>query len=81
MQYHEVTVGGQLLRVAHESGAQYIHTVATYVEHKLQARAHASKEPLTMRLAIMTALEIADELFTHRAVHGHTQNGAAPGQE
>ena len=77
MQYHEVTVGGQLLRVAHERGAQYIHTVATYVEHKLQARAHASNEPLTMRLAMMTALEIADELFTHRAAQGHTQNGAA----
>jgi len=66
VQYHEVTVGGQTLRVAHERGAEYIHTVATYVEHKLQARAQATKAPLTMRLAMMTALEIADELFTTR---------------
>lgn len=81
MQYHEVTVGGQTLRVAHERGAEYIHTVATYVEHKLQARAQATKAPLTMRLAVMTALEIADELFIHVAAHGHLQNGAAPLQE
>ena len=80
MQYHEVTVGGQTLRVAHERGADYIHTVAKYVEHKLQVCAQATKAPMTMRLAMMTALEIADELF-HVAEQRHTQNGAAPLQE
>jgi cell division protein ZapA (FtsZ GTPase activity inhibitor) len=81
VQYHEVTVGGQTLRVAHERGAEYINTVATYVEHKLQALAQTTKAPLTMRLAMMTALEIADELFIQGAPHRHTQNRAAPLQE
>ena len=81
MQYYEVTVGGQTLRVAHERGAEYINTVATYVEHKLQALAHATKAPMTMRLAMMTALEIADELFTQSVTPQHTQNGSVPLQE
>jgi cell division protein ZapA (FtsZ GTPase activity inhibitor) len=70
VQYYEVKVGGQTLRVAHERGAEYIRAVAAYVEQKLQARAQANKAPLTMRLAIMAALEIADELFEHGATTG-----------
>lgn len=81
MQYHEVTVGGQTLRIAHKRGAEYINTVATYVEHKLQTRSQATKAPLTMRLAMMPALEIADELFTQVAEHRHVPNGATPLQE
>jgi cell division protein ZapA (FtsZ GTPase activity inhibitor) len=74
VQYHEVQVGGQTIRVAHERGAEYITAVARYVEHKLQARAEASKAPLTMRLALMTALEIADELFEQVAANGRGQD-------
>jgi cell division protein ZapA (FtsZ GTPase activity inhibitor) len=63
MQYYEVKLGGQIMRVAHERGAEYIEAVAAYVEQKLQARAQATHMLPTMRLALMAALEIADELF------------------
>jgi cell division protein ZapA (FtsZ GTPase activity inhibitor) len=53
--------------MAHERGAEYIQARATYIEQKMQARIQASYLPLTLRLALMTALEIADELFEHGA--------------
>jgi cell division protein ZapA (FtsZ GTPase activity inhibitor) len=78
VQYHEVKVGGQTLRVAHERGVEYINAVAAYVEQKLQARAEANQAPVTMRLVIMAALEIADELFTQGAVTGRVQDRSLP---
>jgi cell division protein ZapA (FtsZ GTPase activity inhibitor) len=68
VQYYEVKVGGQTLRVTHERGPEYIQAVAAYVEQKLQAR--AGDPPAPMRLALMAALEIADELFTSEVEHG-----------
>lgn len=69
MQYHEVKLGGHILRVAHERGTEYIDTVAAYVEQKLQTRAQATHMLPTIRIALMAALEIADELFTHEMEH------------
>ena len=70
VQYYEVKVGGQTLRVTHERGPEYIQAVAAYVEQKLQAHAQATHMLPTMRLALMAALEIADELFTSEVEHG-----------
>jgi cell division protein ZapA (FtsZ GTPase activity inhibitor) len=63
VEYYDVEVGGHTFRVASEKGAQYIQAVAAYVEQKLQARILASKTVLPTRLALMAALDIADELF------------------
>jgi cell division protein ZapA (FtsZ GTPase activity inhibitor) len=63
MQYYDVEVGGHAFRVASERGAEYIKAVAAYVEQKLRARAQASKPVTPVRLALMAALEITDELF------------------
>ena len=73
MQYYEVEVCGHAFRVASERGAEYIEAVATYVEQKLRARAQASKAVSPARLAIMAALEIADELFERDIQNGKVE--------
>jgi len=64
---------GYASRVASERGAEYIEAVAAYVEQKLRARAQASKTVSPARLAIMAALEIADELFERDRQNGKVE--------
>ena len=53
-------MGGQPWQGAHERGSRVtINAVASRMSsYKLHARAQATKAPMTMRLAMMTALEI-----------------------
>jgi cell division protein ZapA (FtsZ GTPase activity inhibitor) len=73
VQYYEVEVCGYAFRVASERGAEYLEAVAAYVEQKLRARAQASKTVSPARLAIMAALEIADELFERDIQNGKVE--------
>jgi cell division protein ZapA len=74
VQYHEVEVYGHAFRVASERGAEYIKAVAAYVEQKMRARAQASKPVIPARVAIMAALEIADELFARAVADGPAED-------
>ena len=73
MQYYEVEVGGYVFRVASERGAEYLEAVAAYMEQKLRARVQASKAVSPARVAIMAALEIADELFERDRQNGKVE--------
>ena len=70
MQYYDVEVCGHAFRVANERGAEYLEAVAAYVEQKMRACAQASKMVIPARVAIMAALEIADELFERDGQNG-----------
>ena len=61
--HYHIEVLGQSFEVASTKGEAYMRTLAAYVDNKMRERAHASKTPIPLRVAIMAALEIADELL------------------
>jgi cell division protein ZapA len=73
VQYYKVEVCGYAFRVASERGAEYLEAVAAYVEQKMRARAQASTTVSPARLAIMAALEIADEFFERDVQNGKVE--------
>ena len=67
-----VDIQGQKYAVRSDLDAQYIGELAAYLDEKMRlaARELASAEPL--RVAVMAALNVADELFHARAEAGGT---------
>lgn len=60
----EVEIFGQLFRVAAgEAEPAYIQQLAHYVDEKMRALASTTKTMPLNRMAILTALNIADSLF------------------
>jgi cell division protein ZapA len=63
----EVEIFGQIFRVAAGDAAPaYIQRLAYYVDEKMRAIASATKTMPLNRMAILTALNIADDLFKLR---------------
>jgi cell division protein ZapA len=63
----EVEIFGQIFRVAAgDAPASYIQHLAGYVDEKMRAIASATKTMPLNRMAILTALNIADNLFKLR---------------
>ena len=63
----EVEIFGQVFRVAAGDAAPaYIQRLASYVDEKMRAIASATKTMPLNRMAILTALNIADDLFKLR---------------
>jgi cell division protein ZapA (FtsZ GTPase activity inhibitor) len=67
MQQYEVQVFGQSFRIMSEKNEKDVHTVAAYVDHKMREQARIHKTIAPVRVAIMTALGIAEELFEKNA--------------
>ena len=63
----EIEIVGQVFRVAAgEATPAYIQRLAYYVDEKMRAIASATKTMPLNRMAILTALNIADDLFKLR---------------
>lgn len=62
----KVEIFGAEYRIKGEANAEYIRRVAAYVDDKMQQLAQASSTGSVSKLAILTAINIADELFRER---------------
>jgi len=63
----EVEIFGQTFRIAAGDATPiYIHRLAYYVDEKMRTLASATKTMSLNRMAILTALNIADDLFKLR---------------
>lgn len=66
-QHYDIQVFGQSFHLTSEKSEAHVRTVAAYVDEKMRERARVSRTLVPLRVAIMTALGIADELFDIRA--------------
>jgi len=61
-----VEIQGQRYPIRTVLDEQYVARLATYVDEKMRAAAESAPTGDSMRLAVLTALNIADELFRCR---------------
>jgi cell division protein ZapA len=62
-QQYPIEVFGQSFNVTSEKSEQHVQMVAAYVDQKMRERARRSKTLMPLRVAIMAALDIAEEVF------------------
>ena len=69
-----VEIAGQRYPIRSSLGERYVADLAAYVEHKMSLAAESAPSSDTLGLAILVALNIADEYFrardTQSAAHG-----------
>jgi cell division protein ZapA len=65
----QVEIGGQRYPVRTSLEAKYVHELAAFVDRKMRLAAESSPASDTVGLAVLTALNLADELFRSRAEH------------
>jgi cell division protein ZapA len=66
----EVEIFGQTFRVAAGTATpDYIHRLAAYVDERMQAIAQTATSPSFNRMAVLTALNIADDLLKLQDQH------------
>lgn len=71
----EVEIFGQAFRVAAgDASPAHIQRLATHVDERMRAISNTSKTMPLTRLAILTALNIADDLLKLRAHLDHTSH-------
>ena len=58
-----VEIRGQRYPIRSDLDAQYVSGLASYVDEKMRAAAESSPAGDSLRLAVIAALNIADELF------------------
>lgn len=61
-----VEIGGQRYPIRSSLDADYVARLATYVDEKMRAAAESTPTGDSLRLAVLAALNIADELFRCR---------------
>jgi cell division protein ZapA len=62
-QSYDIEVFGQSFKVTSEKSEHHVRTVATYVDQKMRERARVNKTIMPLRVAIMAALDLAEEVF------------------
>jgi len=62
-----VEIHGQRYPIRSTLDQEYVARLASYVDEKMRAATESSPSGDTLRLAVLTALNIADELFRCRA--------------
>ena len=60
--YYDIEVFGQSFRITSEKSEPHVRRVAAYVDRKMRERARANKTIMPLRVAIMAALDIAEEV-------------------
>jgi cell division protein ZapA len=65
-QQYPIEVFGQSFTVTSEQSEQHVQRVAAYVDQKMRDRARTSRMLMPLRVAIMAALDIAEEVFEQR---------------
>ena len=63
VQVVSVEILGQRYPIRSALATGYVHELAAYVDEKMRAAAESAPTSDTMRLALLAALNIADELF------------------
>jgi cell division protein ZapA len=58
-----VEIRGQRYPIRSTLDVQYVHELASYVDDKMRAAAESTPSSDSVRLAVLAALNIADELF------------------
>ena len=61
-----VTIAGQNIRVKSDGDDVYLQTLARYVEKKIQDISRQTRTVTTQRVALLAAMDIADEFFRAR---------------
>jgi cell division protein ZapA len=61
--HYHIHVFGQSFQITSEKSEDFVRTVAAYVDRRMRERASASHTIMPLRVAIMTALGIAEELL------------------
>jgi cell division protein ZapA len=74
-QYYSIEVFGQSFKVASEKSEHDVRAIAAYVDHKMREQARTSKTIMPLRVAIMAALGIAEELFEQQWRKDRLMNG------
>ncbi len=69
-----VEIAGQRYPIRSSLDPEYVARLATYVDEKMRAAADSSPSGDSMRLAVIAALNVADELFRCREAN-RTRNG------
>ena len=64
-----VTIDGQLYPIRTGLEPEYVARLAAYVDEKMQAAGELAPNGDAVRLAVLAALNIADELFRCRDTH------------
>jgi cell division protein ZapA len=64
-----VEISGQRYPIRSSLDPEYVSQLATYVDEKMRAAADTAPTGDSLRLAVLTALNIADELFRAREVN------------
>ena len=68
----EVEIFGQTFRVAADAAdPTYIHRLSAYVDERMQTIARSATSASFNRIAILTALNIADDLLKLQDQHNH----------
>ena len=79
-QSYDIEVFGQSFKVTSEKSEHHVRMVAAYVDKKMREGAKASKTIMPLRVAIMTALGIAEELFEQQQATDRPVSSAPAGQ-
>lgn len=66
----EVTIMGQRLQIRSDSDDQYVEEVAAFVDKKVKEVLSKTKSVASAQVAILAAMNIADELFRYRRLNG-----------
>jgi cell division protein ZapA len=74
-----VEIHGQRYPIRTSLEPDYVIRLAAYVDEKMRAAADTTPTGDTMRLAVLVALNLADELFRSRA-EGSQQSGELAGE-
>ena len=69
----EISVMGQKFMVRADTDDDYVQKVASYVNEKMQDIIRSTKSVASLNVAILAAMNIADELFKNRANSSKSQ--------
>jgi cell division protein ZapA len=67
----QVEIAGQRLSIKSDEGPQYVQALADYVDAQLRAltQGRRANAPNVQRVALLVAIQLADELFRERDLH------------
>ena len=72
-----VEIRGQRYPIRSELDARYVNVLATYVDEKIRAASESTPSGDSVRLAVLAALNIADELFRCKDVQKESRGALA----
>lgn len=72
-----VEIRGQRYPIRSDLDSSYVNVLATYVDEKIRAASETTPSGDSLRLAVLAALNIADELFRCQDVHQASRGALA----